>query len=563
MKPRMVLTFLLYVFVIAPITAKSLPEQDALRAYTNSTDGLQKLVGDMMAAQRSGGYQALAPYLQSLALPDSASWFASVFGDANGPQLAMFYDAWSEARSFQISGDVIRAVASQMNDVAALSFEHPGDPGATGKDNYFLGLLKQTQTLYVVVFQSGSGSTMRWAYFVYDAGAFRYLGPLADLRLASSSAPRNAAAPTEIPRRIRVGPEVAEARITHRVPPTYPPDALSQRLEGAVEVHTIIGPDGTVQSVDSTSGNPALVAAADAAVRQWKFEPLSLNGQPVTVDTTITVQFHLPSGMASAAQPNASAASASIPSYPESAGGLTKMMKQMLEISQRGKTEDLQPFFHALLIPNADSWFPSVFGDQQGAQFREQYQQLQQFIASFFNQALQTDTGLKYDTVDVRRFRSSCESDANEMEYPILAARAEQAVPLYEVRFVKGTTFRWFFPFAYIDGGFRYLGNLQIKQPDNRVLGENIQWPKLIHEVPPVYPMNFNAARPNNSDVVKLWGTVEADGSVSDLHVIQGTCPYVEATISAVKKWKFTPLIVDGKAQSTTYPFQYSYGPGR
>lgn len=75
--------------------------------------------------------------------------------------------------------------------------------------------------------------------------------------------------------------------------------------------------------------------------------------------------------------------------------------------------------------------------------------------------------------------------------------------------------------------------------------------------------MAFNAVRPNNSDVVKLWGTIAADGSVSGLHVMQGTCAYVEATINAVKKWKFTPLMVDGKAQSTIYPFQYSYGPGR
>ncbi len=239
------------------------------------------------------------------------------------------------------------------------------------------------------------------------------------------------------------------------------------------------------------------------------------------------------------------------------------MMKQMLDISQHGKEEDLQPFFHALLIPNPDSWFPSQFGDTQGTQFAQEYQEVQNYIASFFKQALQTDTGLKYDTVDVRRFRDSCDSGANEFEYPVLASRAERTIPLYEVRFIKGTTYRWLFPFAYIDGGFRYLGNLQVKQPDNRVYGQDIQWPKLIHEVPPVYPMAFNATRPNNSDVVKLWGTIGADGSVTGLHVIQGTCAYVEATINAVKKWKFTPLMVDGKAQSTTYPFQYSYGPGQ
>ena len=561
MKPRMVLTFVSFFLAIAlPITAKPFPNQTPAASYSNSTDGLQKLVSDMIAAQKSGGPAALAPYLQSLSLAHSASWFAAAFGDATGAQLAVFYDAWTDARNFQLGGDVIRAVASGMNDVAAQGFDHPGDAGATGKDDYFLGLVKQPQTLYVVNFKSENGATMRWAYFVYAAGAFRYLGPLADLRLASAS---SAAAPglTEMPKRVHVGGDMAEARATRRVPPVYPPQALAQRLEGSVDVHTVIAPDGTVQSVDATSGNPVFTAAAEAAVRQWRFQPLQMNGEPLALDTTITIAFHLPASAMT--QPGSSAPYAPIPSYPESAGGLTKMIKQMLDISQRGKLDDLQPFFHALLIPNPDSWFPSQFGDQQGAQFAEEYQQVQQYIASYFKQALQTDTGLKYDTVEVRRFRDSCDSSANEIEYPVLSARTERAVPLYEVRLVKGTTFRWLFPFAYIDGGFRYLGNLQVRQPDNRVMGQDIQWPKLIHEVPPVYPMAFNATRPNNSDVVKLWGTIEADGSVSGLHVMQGTCAYVEATINAVKKWKFTPLVVDGKAQSTTYPFQYSYGPGQ
>ncbi len=365
-----------------------------------------------------------------------------------------------------------------------------------------------------------------------------------------------------MPKRIRIGGNVAEAHIAHRVPPVYPQEALAQRLEGAVELHTIIAPDGTVQSVDATSGNPVLVEAAEAAVRQWRFEPVLLNGQAVTVDTTITVQFHLPQSLAAAAgQSGASGAYAPIPSYPESPSGLTKMMKQMLDMAQHGKLEDLQPYFHALLLPNPDSWFSAQFGAQQGTGFAQSYQNMAQNLPVLFANTLQTNTGMKFTLVEVQRFRSACTNEANESEYPVLAAREQQSTALYEVRFVKDTAFRWLFPFAYVDGGFRYLGNLEVKQPDNRVYGENVQWPKLIHEVAPTYPNGFN--RPNNSGLVKLWGTIGIDGNVSDLHVIEGTCPYVEATIDAVKKWRFTPLTVDGKPQPTVYPFQYSYGPGQ
>ncbi|MFZ0639385.1 MAG: hypothetical protein WA020_02855 [Candidatus Acidiferrales bacterium] len=129
MKPRMVLTFVSCLFVMAaPLMARSLlkPQATAPSSYANSTDGLQKLVWDMVAAEKNGGQKALAQYLQSLVLPDSAAWFPVVFGEDNGQQLAVFYDAWAGARNFQIAGDVARAVASQMSDVAALGLRPPG-----------------------------------------------------------------------------------------------------------------------------------------------------------------------------------------------------------------------------------------------------------------------------------------------------------------------------------------------------------------------------------------------------------------------------------------------------
>jgi hypothetical protein len=117
-----------------------------------------------------------------------------------------------------------------MTDIAARSFNRVGDSGTADKDNYFLGLLKQPQTFYAVNFKSENGLTMRWAYFVYSAGAFRYLGPLADLRLMPDSVAAGVAAPSEMPKRVRIGETAAEAHIAHRVPPIYPSEALTQRF---------------------------------------------------------------------------------------------------------------------------------------------------------------------------------------------------------------------------------------------------------------------------------------------------------------------------------------------
>lgn len=562
MKPRIALIFVVCFLSTSSIALPgSSPGQAAvLSTYPNSTGGLQKLVWDMLAAQKSGGDKALAPYLQALTLPNGSAWFSAAFGQENGAQLATFYDAWTNARNFQIAGDLARAAASQMADVAALSFARPGDSGATDKDNYFLGLLKQPQTFYVVNFSSANGASMRWAYFVYVDGAFRYLGPLADLRF-TASLPQSNSSSAELARRVRVSANVEQARITHRVLPVYPPDALAERLEGSVDVHTIIGPDGTVQSVDTTSGNPVFVAAAEAAIRQWKFDPLLLNGQPVTVDTTITVNFHLPPSAAGAGPAGSSRPYPAIPSYPESPSGLTKMMKGMLALSGHGQNDQLSAYYHALAIPNPDAWFSAQFGDRDGVRFAASYQNIEELLPAMFSNILQTETGLKYDSVEVIRFRDACTADANETEYPILADRVQQTTALYEVRFMKNGGYRWMFPFAYVDGGFRYLGNLQIVAPPNNIMGTDIEQPKLIKEVQAVYPNGFNM--PGNTGNVRLWGIVSADGTVRDLHAIRGTCPYVKATIDAVKKWRFKPLMVDGKPQDVVYPFEYNFGLNR
>lgn len=567
-------------FVTAPAWGKPRLQDQGGAAYPNTTAGLEQLVWDMVGAQKGGGQAGLAPYLQTLTLPDSAGWFAKVFGADNGRQLAVFYDAWSDERNAQISGDLARAIAAQMADVAALEFERPGEPGTTNKDDYFLSLRQQPEPLYVVVFKGENGAGMRWAYFVYDRGTFRYLGPLADLRLLGASAvarpTENASASNaeespaaELPKRVHIDGDVMQTHLAHRVDPVYPADALKNRLEGAVEVHCVIAPDGSVQSADAVEGNPILANAAVAAVKQWRFQQVLLNGSPVTVETTMTVNFHLAPQAAAASQAAPAAASASIPSYPESSGGLTKMMKEILDMAKRGDSAGLSAYYNALILPNPDSWFASQFGSGDGTRFAGDYGRYSDNIAEIFTNTLEPGAGMKFDHVEVIRFKDACDPNASESEYPILAAREQQSTPLYEVRFVKDTTYHWLFPFAYVDGGFRYLGDLTIVAPKNQIaLPEsadgsrpNVQYPKVIRQVAPIYPSGFGERRDNG--MVKLWGVIGTDGTVSNLHVIQGTCAFAKATIDAFKKWRYTPLMVNGKPQEMYYPFEFGYTPGR
>lgn len=92
---------------------------------------------------------------------------------------------------------------------------------------------------------------------------------------------------------LRVGGPIREPKKLKNVPPGYPPAALQARLQGTVILECLIGEDGRVARVKVLRGVPLLDDAATEAVRQWEYEPTLLNGVPVPVIMTVTVNFKL------------------------------------------------------------------------------------------------------------------------------------------------------------------------------------------------------------------------------------------------------------------------------
>ncbi len=101
------------------------------------------------------------------------------------------------------------------------------------------------------------------------------------------------APPPSAPKRIRVGGNVQMANLIRMVQPQYPPIAKAARIQGDVVLHAFISKDGVIEQLRYISGPPLLVQAAMDAVRQWRYRPTTLNGEPVEVETTITVHFTL------------------------------------------------------------------------------------------------------------------------------------------------------------------------------------------------------------------------------------------------------------------------------
>jgi periplasmic protein TonB len=92
---------------------------------------------------------------------------------------------------------------------------------------------------------------------------------------------------------VRIGGNVMQAKAIDRIQPVYPAIARAAHVQGTVVLHAIIAKDGTVQQLQLVNGPPLLVNAAMDAVRQWRYSPTELNGEPVEVDTTIQVVFTL------------------------------------------------------------------------------------------------------------------------------------------------------------------------------------------------------------------------------------------------------------------------------
>ncbi len=84
-----------------------------------------------------------------------------------------------------------------------------------------------------------------------------------------------------------------ESLLIRQIKPAYPPLAVQARIEGSVLIQAVIARDGTIQHLEVLNGHPLLVRAAVDAVRQWQYRPFLLDGEPVEVETQITVNFSL------------------------------------------------------------------------------------------------------------------------------------------------------------------------------------------------------------------------------------------------------------------------------
>lgn len=180
-----------------------------------------------------------------------------------------------------------------VGDPLAVEFTDSCNPSATPREYPVLVLRQNSQPLYDIRFFKGS-SFLTIAYFAYVGSEFRYLGNFEVSKAwPIRTQPSNPKGNGTLPTRIRLGGNVMAAQIIRQPIPEYPVEARQAHIEGVVLFHAIIAKDGSLRDLQLLQGQCWLAEAAIKAVKQWRYKPYLLNGEPVEVDTTIQTTFNI------------------------------------------------------------------------------------------------------------------------------------------------------------------------------------------------------------------------------------------------------------------------------
>jgi Gram-negative bacterial TonB protein C-terminal len=256
--------------VTPPPSQTSTASESALES--KALDDLKQQIEDFFAALKKKPYDRFDAAIKELRLPDEKAWFSEIFGPENAEKMAQIYvDLWPRfedinARSFKIDHDmkrtdilVRRASTADFMDISRIS-----------------AAMQLPAAMYIVSSSKhGTENDLHPGFYVFVQGQFRCI-PLSVFRVL----------PGVRKSRVRIAGNVSQAKVVKRVQPVCPGDA---RVRGDVVLRAIIALDGSVGELNYVSGPPLLTSSAIQAVKDWRFETTYLNGEPIEVDTTISV----------------------------------------------------------------------------------------------------------------------------------------------------------------------------------------------------------------------------------------------------------------------------------
>lgn len=551
---RLVLLFLLPVSLVSP---GALSHAAQSSSYPETAAGLKSFLQQLSDLAATDDSAKASTLFRQLELPDPARWFYDLLGSDLAKRVTVAYAVNPIGREEELRKQ-LATVKSLDREILVSPLVASASRPLAPLERAFFDSMKNPQLFYSAkLVDLSDNSVIPLGYFVYAAGAFRYVD-IATFQSVDASKPL----------RIRQFSGGPVPKAVHKTNATYPDEARDEHLSGTVVLEAVIGPDGSVKEVKPLNGPALLVEAARNAVLLWSFEPPTYNGAPVELVAPIEINFHLaeskPAGSTTElSKPLPATAPPAV--YPEKGGGLEKELHDLQKARKAGDKSTADAVLRSFVLPDPERWFTRTFGEDVGKQMAGQYIPMSHALVQQLQGTMDHLEDMKFNDVEVRKFDRPCDDHADDYVYPLLLARTEQA-PLYEATFRNGNSYQVMNSFVFVEGAFRYIGRVNI--PDGLLfdelkskasdtpaaasnvkkslkLGGSVAAGRLLKRVPPVYPEDARTKYVQGT--VRLLAVIQEDGSIGELRVAKGVCSLSKAAIEAVKQWKYQPFLVNGQ----------------
>ena len=265
----LVLGILMSLLLPSPVHPQISSPSNPTTAYQNDSEGLRRLLNDMLVAAKREDRSKLQSMIRETEIPNYQSWFTTNFGQEKGESWAEPYGRWLEKHETEFQELLVQ--------LAQMDGEFATEKMDTAKRYDLLnGPLDEYLARWKRPTAAKGEQLVTIGDFFFVEGKFRWDSntqyfPFQKSKTAS----------------------IAPAKLIKRVAPRYPEEARQKAIQGTVVLNVILRKDGSVSVQSVAEGDPLLSPAAIEAVRQWRYEPFVLNGQPVEVETKISVVFTL------------------------------------------------------------------------------------------------------------------------------------------------------------------------------------------------------------------------------------------------------------------------------
>ena len=386
-----------------------------------------------------------------------------------------------------------------------------------------------------------------------------------------ASGQQASAAPTSVPRRLRVSDIVASSLITAKTPVVYPDAARKTAVQGTVVLKLVVAEAGEVKEVSVVSGDPLLAQAAADAVKQWRYKPYTVDGTPVEMETQVSFNFHL-NPVEHTVPPLGSFKDETYSNeffdfeYPLSSDWVRETQAMQKKTPTGGQTP------HILLAavhipqhaapPEADTSFVLSARESTGLNCDRYLQALADSLHSR-KEAKQNGTVTALTIAGHDFYRADFEFREGPSYRTFLCTRSKDYLLQWNIAGLSKSA---------VESVVSTLNAIRAPQtrtapgvlpagdPTSKVTGavtpitpqvtrvrvaQGVTSGMKIKDAVPVYPEQAKYA--HIQGMVLMSVVINKNGEVEDLEVLDGPIELVVSAVNAVRQWKYRPYILNGK----------------